>query len=152
VTHLLEGSVRMSGDTVRFTAQLIQATDGFVRALELDSATPVVLGNSSALLKSLGREAEDAAAQDSLIVSSGSSSPYDIASVFANCGDADRTFEWLDKSVAANDGGTILILVDPLLANVRSDPRWLPLLSRIGKAPQQVGKIMFKVPLPPPAS
>jgi len=68
--------------------------------------------------------------------------------VFAYCGDADRAFEWLDKSVAANDGGTIVILVDNLFANVRSDPRWLPLLRKLGKAPDQVDKIEFKVTLP----
>jgi adenylate cyclase len=79
-------------------------------------------------------------------------SPYDVGSVFAYCGDADRAFEWLDKSVAANDGGAILILVDNLFTNVRSDPRWLPLLRSLGKAPDQVEKIEFKVRLPQSAS
>jgi len=96
----------------------------------------------------LGREAEFQSALDELIAKVGPLSPYDVGSVFAYCGDADRAFEWLDKSVAANDGGTIVILVDNLFANVRSDPRWLPLLRKLGKAPDQVDKIEFKVTLP----
>jgi len=100
----------------------------------------------------LGREAEYESALDELIEKVGPLSPYDVGSVFAYCGDADRAFEWLDKSVAANDGGSIVILVDRLFANVHSDPRWLPLLRKIGKAPDQVDKIDFKVALPHPES
>ena len=96
----------------------------------------------------LGREAEFQKALDELIAKVGPLSPYDVGSVFAYCGDADRAFEWLDKSVAANDGGTIVILVDNLFKNVHSDARWLPLLRRLGKAPEQVDKIEFKVTLP----
>jgi hypothetical protein len=75
-------------------------------------------------------------------------SPYDVGSVFAYCGDADRAFEWLDKSVATNDGGSLLILVDRLFDGVHSDPRWLPLLRRLGKAPEQVEEIEVEVALP----
>ena len=100
----------------------------------------------------LGREAEFQAALDTLVAKVGPVSPYDVASVFAYTGDADRAFEWLDKSVAAKDGGSLLILVDSLFENVRSDPRWVPLLRRLGKAPDQVEKIQFKVTLPQSAS
>jgi hypothetical protein len=31
---------------------------------------------------------------------------------------------------------------------IHSDPRWLPFLRKIGKAPDQLAKIEFKVPLP----
>ena len=96
----------------------------------------------------LGREAEFQKALDELIAKVGPLSPYDVASVFAYCGDADRAFEWLDKSVAANDGGSLVILVDNLFDNVHTDPRWLPLLRQLGKAPDQVDKIVFKVRLP----
>ena len=96
----------------------------------------------------LGREAEFAAARDSLETQLGPLSPYDVASVLASTGDADGAFAWLDRSVAAEDGGTLLILVDPLFANLYSDPRWLPLLARLGKAPDQVEKISFRVAIP----
>jgi len=33
--------------------------------------------------------------------------------------------------------------------NIHSDPRWLPFLRKIGKAPDQVAKIQSNVTLPP---
>jgi len=96
----------------------------------------------------LGREAEFQAALADLVTNLGPLSPYDVGSVFAYCGDPDQAFEWLDKSVAADDGGSLLILVDNLFSSVHSDPRWLPLLRTLGKAPDQVEKIEFEVKLP----
>jgi len=38
--------------------------------------------------------------------------------------------------------------VENLFANLHSDPRRLPFLRKLGKAPEQVAKIPFKVTLP----
>jgi hypothetical protein len=38
--------------------------------------------------------------------------------------------------------------VRELFHNVRADPHWLPFLRKIGKAPEQLAKIEFKVTLP----
>jgi hypothetical protein len=35
-----------------------------------------------------------------------------------------------------------------LFDNIHSDPRWLPFLRKIGKAPEQLAQIKFKVTLP----
>jgi len=35
-----------------------------------------------------------------------------------------------------------------LFDTLRSDPRWLPFLGRLGKAPDQLAKMEFKVTLP----
>ena len=34
------------------------------------------------------------------------------------------------------------------LANIHDDPRWLPFLESIGKSPEQLAAIEFKVTLP----
>jgi hypothetical protein len=39
-------------------------------------------------------------------------------------------------------------VVDDLFARIHSDPRWLPFLRRIGRAPEQLARIEFKVTLP----
>jgi len=39
--------------------------------------------------------------------------------------------------------------VENLFDKIHSDPRWLPFLHKIGKAPDQLAKIEFKVTLPP---
>jgi hypothetical protein len=40
------------------------------------------------------------------------------------------------------------IAVDRLFANLHQDPRWLPFLRRLGKAPEQLAAIEFDVKLP----
>jgi len=36
----------------------------------------------------------------------------------------------------------------PPFANLRQDPRWLPFLRKLGKAPEQLAAIKFDVKLP----
>ena len=60
---------------------------------------------------------------------------------------ADRAFEWLEKE--RGNGGTFAeIVVDPIFGNLYDDPRWLPFLRSIGKAPEQLAKVSFSVSLP----
>jgi len=61
-------------------------------------------------------------------------------------GDADRAFEWLNKSPQEEDGA--FDPAGPYLKSLTSDPRWLPLLESIGKSPAQLDAIEFEVKLP----
>jgi tetratricopeptide (TPR) repeat protein len=94
----------------------------------------------------------DAAASDealaSLISKFEQDAPYNIAYTLAYRGEADRAFEWLDKAVLYNDPGLTEVATDPLFAGIRNDPRWLPFLERIGKAPRQLEAIKFDITLP----
>jgi hypothetical protein len=72
--------------------------------------------------------------------------PYSIAYVYAFCGNADKAFEWLDKAVAYKDPGLAEIVTENLFDKIHSDPRWLPFLRKVGKAPDQLAKIEFKMP------
>jgi len=94
----------------------------------------------------LGRKADADAALNALIAKYEKDAPYNIAYVYAFCGDADKAFEWLDKAVAYQDGGLGEIVTENLFDKIHSDPRWLPFLRKIGMAPEQLGKIEFKVP------
>ena len=73
---------------------------------------------------------------------------YNIATVYAWRADAAATFTWLDKAVALKDPNLSVIQVEPLFQPVHGDARWLPFLRRIGRAPEQLAKIEFKVTLP----
>ena len=97
---------------------------------------------------SLGKKPESDAALAELISKYEKDSAYNIAYVMAYRGESDRAFEWLDKAVAYHDTGLVEISDDPMFANIRNDPRWLPFLRKIGKAPEQLAKIEFKVTLP----
>ena len=57
-------------------------------------------------------------------------------------GDVDAAFEWLDRTI--DDGQpTLGIRTEPLLGNLFDDPRWDPLLARIGLSDEQVAEIDF---------
>ena len=72
---------------------------------------------------------------------------YNIAGIHAFRRETDRAFERLEKE--RDNGGTFAeIVVDPIFANLYDDPRWVPFLRKIGKAPEQLAKISFKVTPP----
>jgi len=39
-------------------------------------------------------------------------------------------------------------VTESLFDKIHADPRWLPFLHKVGKAPEQLAKIEFKVTLP----
>jgi adenylate cyclase len=94
----------------------------------------------------LGRKLDADAALNALIAKYEKDWSYNIAYVCAFCSDADKAFEWLDKAVAYQDPGLGDILTENLFDKIHSDPRWLPFLRKIGKAPDQLAKIEFKMP------
>ena len=63
-------------------------------------------------------------------------------------GEADKAFAWLDKAVEYGDPGLAEIVTDNLFDKIHDDPRWLPFLRKLGKAPEQLAKIKFDVTLP----
>ena len=94
----------------------------------------------------LGRKTEYEKALADEIKQDEKDGPYNIAHIYAFCGDADKAFEWLDKAVAYQDPGLSEIVTENLFDKIHSDPRWLPFLRKIGKAPDQLAKIEFKMP------
>src|SRR5262249_17724799 len=94
----------------------------------------------------LGRKADSDAGLAALIAKYEKDGPSNIASVYAFRGEADQAFEWLDKAGGYGDGGPRRDLTANLFDKIPSDPRWLPFLRKIGKAPDQLAKIEFKVP------
>lgn len=63
---------------------------------------------------------------------------YQIAEVHAYRGDKDRAFEWLERARRQRDGGLPGMRRDPLLANLKADPRWDVFLRTIGLADDQL--------------
>jgi len=95
----------------------------------------------------LGRKADSDAALAREIEQDAEDGAYNIAYIYAFRGDADKAFEWLDKEY--NGGaGFAEIATENLFDNIHKDPRWLPFLRKVGKAPEQLAKIEFKVTLP----
>jgi tetratricopeptide (TPR) repeat protein len=58
-------------------------------------------------------------------------SPVDFARIHLALGDADGTFEWLEKAYRERRGWLTYLNVEPLLAPIRSDPRFAELVRRM---------------------
>jgi tetratricopeptide (TPR) repeat protein len=58
--------------------------------------------------------------------------PADIALVHAGLDEKDKMFEWLERAYQDRGGSLLFTLIDPLLADMRSDPRFADLLRRVG--------------------
>jgi adenylate cyclase len=63
---------------------------------------------------------------------------YQIAEVYAYRGDKDRAFEWLERARRQRDAGLGGMRRDPLLANLKVDPRWNAFLHTMGLADDQL--------------
>ena len=77
---------------------------------------------------SLGHAAASQQALDEQIAKYSKGSAYQIAEVYAWRGEKDKAFEWLDRAVAQHDGGLSFFKSDPLIASLRSDPRYAAVL------------------------
>jgi len=118
-----------------------------LEAIQLDDSVFGMIG-LSLVYHALGQEDESNAVLTELIEQYEQGWAFNIAYVLAYRGEADRAFEWLNKAVEYKDGGLSEILGERLFDNIRDDQRWLPFLERIGKSPDQLAAIEFKVALP----
>jgi serine/threonine-protein kinase len=77
------------------------------------------------------RVAADAALSD-LIANGRDQLAYQIAQVYTARGEKEKAFEWLQISFDTHDTGTLALLIDPLLRDLRPDPRYKSLLTKLG--------------------
>jgi tetratricopeptide (TPR) repeat protein len=57
---------------------------------------------------------------------------WNLAAIYASIGDADRTFHWLEKALAARDGSLIVMDVEPYFQPFASDPRYQKIAATVG--------------------
>jgi TolB-like protein/Tfp pilus assembly protein PilF len=69
---------------------------------------------------------------DELIEINGEVAAYQVAVVYSYWGDADKTFEWLDRAVELHDPGVTEVNKTSFFDPVKDDPRWDAFLERIG--------------------
>ncbi len=79
----------------------------------------------------LGHEAVADAALHSLIVKHATSDAYQIAQVYAWRNERAPALDWLERAYRQRDGGIEGIKTDPLLSNVRTEPRYRALLQKM---------------------
>lgn len=131
------------------TALLLQGkAEAALEAMRLETDEVERLLGLAMVSHALGDSAASDRALAKLLPVHGRAVPGNIAYVMAYRGEVDRAFEWLQKAVQYNDPNLTEIVFLPYFDNIRGDPRWLPFLRQIGRAPEQLAAIKFDVKLP----
>src|SRR6185437_5342076 len=71
--------------------------------------------------------AELTAARSTRVVSA-----WGIAVLHASLGDVDEAFQWLYAAVEEKSSGLLMLRAHPRLDSIRNDPRYWPLVRRVG--------------------
>jgi hypothetical protein len=79
----------------------------------------------------LGHARESQQALDEMIRTEASRAAFQIAEVYAWRAEKDQAFAWLDRAYAQRDAGLASLKFDPLLAPLRTDPRFQALLVKM---------------------
>ena len=79
----------------------------------------------------LGRR-EDSDAALTRLIAAGEQWAFQIASAHAARGEIDEAFRWLDRSYELHDSGLVSTRLLPWFESLHSDPRWHPLLKKLG--------------------
>jgi len=80
---------------------------------------------------SLGHQDKSQQVLDQLIATAAPYAAYQIAEVYAWRGQKDQAFQWLERAYHQHDGGLTEVKVDPVLASLRTDPRYQAFLVKM---------------------
>ena len=144
----LSPGISMVQASIGFALLLKGEPQAALEAMQREEFRPDRLISLSLAYHALGRADESDAALAEMIEQYEQGAAYAIAILLAYRGEADRAFEWLDKAVEYKDPALSAITLEPLFANIHDDPRWPLFLESIGKSPEQLATIEFKVTLP----
>jgi len=132
INYELYRTYTASGNQKEAIAQLVKALISFGMQ---DIATAVqgsyAKSGYRAAMQTLARGLEDMHRKNLVFV------PENVAAAYTAAGDTDRAFYWLNQAyehreMVSHDFGLDILKVDPLLAPLRSDPRFKDLLRRVG--------------------
>ena len=56
---------------------------------------------------------------------------YQVAEAYAYRGEKEKAFDWLDRAYRQRDSGMTDLDTDPLLANIKDDPRYAAMLRKL---------------------
>lgn len=106
-----------------------------LEAFEAEPHEPLALTGKAIALDALGRTDKAEASLERLLANHAKAWGYQIGLVYAQRGDNETAFEWLDHAYQERDAGLLSIGVDPLIEPLREDERYRGLLRRVGLAP-----------------
>ncbi len=108
-----------------------QAPAALATFQSISDARWLMLTGESMAEHTLAHHKESQAALDELEAAFADTAAYQIAQVHAWRGEKDLAFDWLDRSYSQRDAGLTLLMDDPLVDSLRSDPRFTVLLHKL---------------------
>jgi tetratricopeptide (TPR) repeat protein len=122
------------GDTYLMKQMYSEAIMEFQTVRASVGNTPYGLGGLGRAYGISGRVNEARKVLDELtgFLQQGYEVQYDIARVYHGLGNREKALDWLGKALEAQGRWTLELKVDPLWQNLRSEPRFLALLRKMG--------------------
>jgi len=136
-THEILGeALLLAGDSTVALAEMQREPHDTMRSLGLAFAYAGLDRRAEAqrLLEEIGKEHPDFSSA--------------VAAGYARLGMADESFQWLDRALKERDGGVLELRAGPFFQPLRQDPRYAPLLRRIGLSDEQVAALDFNMDVP----
>ena len=129
----LPGAITMRGISASAQGHYEEAITQFREALQSAPDSTWINGNYAHALAKLGRRAERDHILEKLRSRTKRQVPeFEIACVYAGSDERDQAFEWLGRAYERRSPTIMYAAVDPRLRDLRSDPRFLDLLRRLG--------------------
>jgi tetratricopeptide (TPR) repeat protein len=122
------------GSVYEVQGRLDEAVAEFEKMNRLAGGTPLFLAYLGRAYIKAGRKEDGRRILDSLLqlTQQGYALSTGIGLLYFRLGDRQKTFEWLEKAYQARETELLYLLVDPLCDDVRSDPRCVALLKKMG--------------------
>jgi serine/threonine protein kinase/TolB-like protein len=102
-----------------------------LEATQKETEESLRLAGLAMVYSAMGKRADSDGALKSLTVKFAGNDAYEIAQVHAYRGETDAAFQWLDRAYQQRDAKMVTLRADPLLRNLRSDPRFQALLTKM---------------------
>ncbi len=125
---------RVLGRAQLMLEQPDKAIATFSIASKLMSDAPTIKSDLAVALARAGRTAEAVNILQELESADDYVSPPLIAQIYANLGNPDQAFQWLEKGITDGARGVIFLKVNPMYDPIRSDPRYFELLHSLNLA------------------
>jgi TolB-like protein/cytochrome c-type biogenesis protein CcmH/NrfG len=131
-------ALNLAPDTGRFYGRIARCKlfQGDLKAaMTLNAREPVNWVRETNELIILGREGsieEWQAAVTNYEAEYGFGNSYQMAEIYADKGDMDKTFEWLDHTARVKDPGGPWALIMPFFDEAKNDPRWQEYEAKFG--------------------
>jgi hypothetical protein len=114
-----------------------EAVDSYLKAQSLDGAPPEISEGFREAFRVSGWHGFLRRRLEALKMKAktGQVEPFQFADLYVRLGQKDEAFAWLEKTFEARDASTLQVKVEPAFDSLRNDPRYAPLIRKIGLQP-----------------